>query len=41
MLGWETRIFRDRAQSLTYVCETPVLLERRAFELARAFAGLI
>jgi hypothetical protein len=40
-LAWETRIFRDRAQSLTYVCETPVLLERRAFELARAFGGLI
>ena len=40
-LAWDTRIFRERAQSLTYVCETPVLLERRAFELARALAGLI
>ena len=39
-LAWETRIFRERSQSLSYVCETPVLLERRAFELARAFAGL-
>jgi hypothetical protein len=40
-LAWDTRIFRERAQSLTYVCETPVLLERRAFELARALAGLM
>lgn len=40
-LAWDTRIFRERAQSLTYVCETPVLIERRAFELGRALAGLI
>jgi hypothetical protein len=40
-LAWETRIFKERSQSLSYVCETPVLLERRAFEIARAFAGLI
>jgi hypothetical protein len=40
-LAWETRVYRERAQSLTYVCETPVLLERRAFDLARALAGLI
>jgi CHASE3 domain sensor protein len=40
-LVWETRIYRDRAQSLTYVCETPVLLEQRAFAIARALAGLI
>lgn len=32
---WDTRIFKDRQQSLTYVCETPVILERRAFGLAR------
>lgn len=35
-LDWDTRIYRDRAQSLTYVCETPVILERRAFSLAHA-----
>lgn len=34
-LDWETRIFRDRAQALTYVCETPVLMEQRAFAIAR------
>ena len=40
-LAWDTRIFRERAQALTFVCETPTLIERRAFELARAFAALI
>lgn len=40
-LTWETRIFRDRAQALTYVCETPVLLEQRAFAIARALAEQI
>jgi hypothetical protein len=34
-LNWDIRIYRDRAQSLTYVCETPVLLEQRAFAIAR------
>jgi len=37
-LAWDTRIFKERAQSLTYVCETPVLLEQRAFSIARALA---
>jgi len=34
-IEWDTRIFEERQQSLTYVCETPVLLEKRAFTLAR------
>lgn len=34
-IDWDTRIFEERQQSLTYVCETPVLLEKRAFALAR------
>ena len=34
-LAWETRIFAEREQSLTYVCEAPVLLEQRLFALAR------
>ena len=34
-IQWDTRIFKDRQQSLTYVCETPVILERRAFAIAR------
>lgn len=34
-LEWDTRIYDERQQSLTYVCETPVILEQRAFELGR------
>ena len=34
-LLWDTRIFDEREQSLTYVCESPVLLEQRLFALAR------
>lgn len=41
MLVWEARIFKDRAQALTYVCETPVLLEQRAFAVARILASAI
>ena len=35
---WDVRIFEDRRQSLTYLCEQPVLLEQRAFALARTLA---
>jgi hypothetical protein len=38
-LDWDTRIFTDRQQQLTYVCETPVILEQRAFALASAIAA--
>jgi hypothetical protein len=38
---WDTRVYRDRQQSLTYVCETPVLLEQRAFSIARLLQGMI
>jgi hypothetical protein len=34
-LKWDKRIFDDRAQALTYVCETPIMLEKRAFAIAR------
>ena len=34
-LYWDTRIFDERAKSLTYVCETPVLLEQRAFDIGQ------
>lgn len=32
---WDQRIFNERRQALSYVCETPSLLERRAFDIAR------
>ena len=38
-LDWDQRNFTERQQSLTYVCETPVILEQRAFALGRAIAG--
>ncbi len=40
-LDWDTRIFTDRKQSLTYVCETPVILEQHAFALGRLVAGYL
>lgn len=36
---WSVRIFDEREDSLTYLCEQPVLLEQRAFALAREIAG--
>jgi hypothetical protein len=36
---WDIRIFEDRRRSLTYLCEQPVLLEQRAFALARMITG--
>lgn len=38
-IDWSTRIFQDRQQSLTYVCEVPVILEQRIFALGRAIAA--
>jgi hypothetical protein len=35
---WDVRIYDDRARSLTYLCEQPVLLDQRAFALARTIA---
>lgn len=34
-LKWDKRIFDERAHALSYVCETPTILERRVFEIAR------
>lgn len=34
-LDWDTRIYDERSQQLTFVCETPVILEQRAFDLGR------
>lgn len=33
--AWDQRIFRERKQALSYVCETPSILERRAFEIGK------
>ncbi|TCO71668.1 hypothetical protein [Rhodovulum euryhalinum] len=38
-LAWDERIFTDRTQSLTYVCETPVILEKRLYSIAQMLAA--
>jgi hypothetical protein len=35
-LLWDLRIFNDRRQTVTYVCEAPTLIEQRVGEIARA-----
>jgi hypothetical protein len=40
-LTWETRIFEERVQSLTYVCEVPTLIEQRLYALAKTVADIM
>lgn len=40
-LTWETRIFEERVQSLTYVCEVPTLIEQRLYALAKTVADVM
>ncbi|MGF1553422.1 MAG: hypothetical protein ACFBWO_13130 [Paracoccaceae bacterium] len=40
-IDWETRIYDDRRRSLTYVCESPVILEKRVFAIARTIQGAL
>jgi hypothetical protein len=40
-LTWETRIFDERVQSLTYVCEVPTLIEQRLYALAKTVAEVV
>ena len=34
-LDWDQTIYSDRQQSITYLCETPTLLERRLYSIAQ------
>jgi len=34
-LDWDQLIYTDRQQSITYLCETPVLLEKRLYAVAQ------
>ncbi|MEO1307706.1 MAG: hypothetical protein AAFV38_07175 [Pseudomonadota bacterium] len=34
-LDWDQVIYTDRQQSITYLCETPVLLEKRLFAISQ------
>ena len=36
---WDLRVYDDRRSALSYLCEQPVLLEQRAFALARSIAA--
>lgn len=38
-LSWQSRIHHDREKSLTFVCESPVILEQRVFAIARSIAN--
>jgi len=40
-LTWETRIFEERVQSLTYVCEVPTLIEQRLYTLAKTISEVM
>lgn len=40
-LTWETRIFQERVQSLTYVCEVPTLIEQRLYALAKTISEVL
>jgi hypothetical protein len=35
-LAWQTRIFEDRRKSTSYVCDVPVIIEKRLFDLGGA-----
>lgn len=37
-LALQTRIFQERVQSLTFVCEVPTLIEQRLYALARTIS---
>ena len=37
-LEWSERIFKDRQSVVTYVCESPVLLEQRLYAIAQILA---
>lgn len=40
-LGWETRLFEQRRQAVTYACDVPNRIEQRLFALARTIQGLL
>ncbi|MDR3484873.1 MAG: hypothetical protein P4M05_08170 [Bradyrhizobium sp.] len=40
-LSWQTRIFEDRRKSTSYVCDVPVLIEKRLFDLGSAIQDVL
>lgn len=39
-LDWDTVIYSDRQKSIQYLCETPVLLEKRLFAIAQLLGSV-
>jgi hypothetical protein len=35
-IEWDTRVFEDQRKTISYVCEVPIIIERRLGALARA-----
>lgn len=40
-LLWDTRIYDSRTQTVTAICETPVIIEQRAFGIAREIQNVM
>jgi hypothetical protein len=40
-LSWQTRIFEDRQKSTSHVCDVPVLIEKRLFDLGSAIQNVL
>jgi hypothetical protein len=40
-LLWQTRIFEDRRKTTSYMCEVPVLIEKRLFDLGNAIQNVL
>lgn len=40
-LDWDQVIYTDRQRSITYLCETPTLLEQRLFRIAQLLQGYV
>lgn len=40
-LVFETRVFQERAQSLSFVCEVPTLIEQRLYALTKTISQLL
>lgn len=40
-LDWDQLIYSDRQKSIVYLCETPVILERRLYSVARMLQSVV
>lgn len=40
-LTWETRIFEERVESLTFVCEVPTIIEQRLYGLSQMISQMM